>query len=242
MALSAAPLRLAPVEDPAALQAAVLRTLIAVARLVARPGGSDSSAVEPVLSALLRVACRGTGRLLVVDGERSLRVLLAQGRAASELPGTVVPCPTEPAGLARLGGPGSLVLPLRVAERLVGAVVLEADPLQAAAPLARTRALLLELLAGQAALLVDHAHAREQRRRLLERLAPELAWPGKLTPRERSVLELLVRGLTNRQIAQTLYVTEPVVKEYVGRLFRKTGVRRRAHLVAVALQRGLVLP
>jgi DNA-binding CsgD family transcriptional regulator len=54
-----------------------------------------------------------------------------------------------------------------------------------------------------------------------------------LTPREREVHALLVSGLTNRQIAQALFVSEKTVKVHVRHIYDKLGVRSR---MAVALQ------
>ena len=51
--------------------------------------------------------------------------------------------------------------------------------------------------------------------------------PADLTPREREVLELLVEGHTNRQIANELGISEKTVKTHCGHLFQRLGVRDR---------------
>jgi DNA-binding NarL/FixJ family response regulator len=85
-------------------------------------------------------------------------------------------------------------------------------------------------------------------RRLLDRFAtsPQLAAmvppPGLdlLTEREREVMALVVRGLSNGEIRQQLYLSEPTVKTHVGRILMKLGVRDRVQLVVLAYEHGLV--
>ena len=56
-----------------------------------------------------------------------------------------------------------------------------------------------------------------------------------LSPREQEVRELVVQGLTNREIAAVLKVTENTVKKYVYEVFNKTGASSRVELVLQAL-------
>jgi predicted ATPase/DNA-binding CsgD family transcriptional regulator len=60
-----------------------------------------------------------------------------------------------------------------------------------------------------------------------------------LTRRERDVVGLLARGLTNRQIASTLVVTEGTAENYVQRVLGKLGFNNRTQVAAWALGRGL---
>jgi DNA-binding NarL/FixJ family response regulator len=87
-------------------------------------------------------------------------------------------------------------------------------------------------------------------RRLLDRFAtrPQItnmappAGLDLLTDREREVMGLVVRGLSNAEICRELYLSEPTVKTHVGRILMKLGVRDRVQLVVLAYERGLVEP
>ncbi len=59
------------------------------------------------------------------------------------------------------------------------------------------------------------------------------------TPREQSVLELVVDGLMNKEIARRLDTSVRNVEKYVSRLFSKTGTNSRTELVRYALEHGL---
>jgi DNA-binding NarL/FixJ family response regulator len=63
-----------------------------------------------------------------------------------------------------------------------------------------------------------------------------------LTPREQSVLDLVVDGLMNKEIARRLETSVRNVEKYVSRLFVKTGTNSRTELVRFSLEHGLNSP
>jgi two-component system, NarL family, response regulator len=70
--------------------------------------------------------------------------------------------------------------------------------------------------------------------------AAESGQINRLTPREHETLDLIRRGLTNRDIGLVLGVTEHTAKAHVKSLFLKLDVADRAEAVAVAFERGLL--
>jgi DNA-binding NarL/FixJ family response regulator len=73
--------------------------------------------------------------------------------------------------------------------------------------------------------------------RVLERLRngpPEDERMASLTERERSILDLIAEGLTNRQIGERLFLAEKTVKNYVSNLLAKLGMERRTEAAVFA--------
>jgi DNA-binding NarL/FixJ family response regulator len=86
-------------------------------------------------------------------------------------------------------------------------------------------------------------------RRLIERFATVAPAPARgaselarLTPRELEVMRLVARGLSNREIAAALVVTEHTAKTHVAHILDKVGLRDRVQAVVFAYESGLVRP
>jgi two-component system response regulator DevR len=88
--------------------------------------------------------------------------------------------------------------------------------------------------AGQT--LVDSTASQQAMQRLT-------STPGsELTEREREVLALIARGYTNKQIAETLYVSEKTARNHVSHILEKLGLARRSEAAAYAVEHKLVPP
>ena len=61
-----------------------------------------------------------------------------------------------------------------------------------------------------------------------------------LTPRELDILEAVAAGLSNKEIAERLFVSENTVKTHAARLFSKLSARRRTQAVQLAKEAGLI--
>lgn len=62
----------------------------------------------------------------------------------------------------------------------------------------------------------------------------------KLTRREKDVLDFLVKGNSNKEIADNMFISEKTVKNHLTSIFRKLGVKDRTQAVVFALKNGLV--
>jgi DNA-binding CsgD family transcriptional regulator len=61
-----------------------------------------------------------------------------------------------------------------------------------------------------------------------------------ITPRELEILELIAQGLSNREIAERLFVSENTVKTHSSRLFEKLSAKRRTQAVQIGKELGLI--
>jgi DNA-binding NarL/FixJ family response regulator len=82
-------------------------------------------------------------------------------------------------------------------------------------------------------LIERHLHLVQPSTELVARL-------GRMTEREREVLTLVARGLSNWEIATTLHLGEATVRTHIGHVFAKAGARDRAQAVVFAYESGLV--
>lgn len=83
--------------------------------------------------------------------------------------------------------------------------------------------------------LIDRAMVRQAARRLEVDSGDHL---DLLTEREVAVVALIARGLSNRQIAEELYLAEKTVKNYITNLLAKLGLSRRAEVVSLLARRN----
>jgi DNA-binding NarL/FixJ family response regulator len=99
----------------------------------------------------------------------------------------------------------------------------------------------------------DAVVAPSATKRLLERFVPTLPADvsalrspderlAALTDREREVLTAVGRGLTNAEIAATLFLAEATVKTHIGHILAKLNLRDRVQMVVLAYDTGLVQP
>ena len=61
-----------------------------------------------------------------------------------------------------------------------------------------------------------------------------------ITPRELEILEAIAAGLSNREIAERLFVSENTVKTHATRVFSKLSARRRTQAIQIAKEAGLI--
>jgi DNA-binding NarL/FixJ family response regulator len=70
-------------------------------------------------------------------------------------------------------------------------------------------------------------------------MAPDSTVAADLSSRERDVLKLVARGLSNAQIAERLFLSEGTVRNYVSSVLAKLGVTDRTQAAVIALRHGL---
>lgn len=96
------------------------------------------------------------------------------------------------------------------------------------------------------ALRGDVALTPDLQRALMRFLASRKPVPEKdlrtLSPREQEVLTLVCEGLSNKQIAQRLYLSVRTVENHLANIYGKLGVHTRTEAAVLALQRGWITP
>src|SRR4029453_8746730 len=92
---------------------------------------------------------------------------------------------------------------------------------------------------GGNAVLAPHDLATLLDRQFQAEVAPPAAFLG-LTDKEREVFTAVARGLSNAEIARTVFAGESTVKTHVGAILRKLALRDRVQIVVFAYEHGLV--
>jgi len=82
--------------------------------------------------------------------------------------------------------------------------------------------------------------ARDLIARLAQEQPPSPGPYDRLTPREQEVLKLVCYGLSNKEIAQHLYLSVRTIENHLASIYRKLGVRSRTEAAVLAVQRGWV--
>ena len=168
--------------------------------------GGDARELPGALARATCEALHATKAFVWLGGEEGMHAVGIWPETGPEPP---------PASLGVLGsGPWAALRTVRREEKVVGALsVLRADPLS------RAEDRLLDDLARQAALVLDHLTLTETIAR--EHRAGHL---DGLTGREREVLELISRGLSNAAICNELHLSVKTVEPLVGNIFAKLGL------------------
>ena len=203
-----------------------------------------------------------TGFRMILAGEPDIEVVgeAADGlealEAATVLRPDVVLMDVRMPRLHGLEATRRLVADPRVAARVLVLTTFDLDEYVLAALRAGASGFLLKdvsadgLLAGiRTVARGDALLAPSVTRRLVERFAAEptpdsqlAARLAELTARERDVLGLLARGLSNAEIAARLVVSDATVKTHVANVLLKLGARDRVQVVVLAYESGLVRP
>src|SRR5438552_19136440 len=208
-----------------------LRVLIVSTNPLARGGLAamleGMPRVKTVGSGIAAEAASLAGQLqpdvvLLDAGEGELEELDAIARLASAQPGLPI--------VALASDQGALAQALAFGASALLPVGIDAETL-AAALLASAKGLATISRRDLAILLPEE-----------ERIDPLVKAPTEtLTPRELEVLQLMARGLTNRQIARRLQISEHTVKFHAGAVLGKLSARSRAEAVARAIGLGWIL-
>jgi DNA-binding CsgD family transcriptional regulator len=232
----------------------VLDRLLSSALRVVKADAGSIMLLSRERDTLILVAARGPRAAAILGTEqpadrsisgwalRTGQTTLLHGPAEQE------PASDHPRDLA-----SSIVVPLAVGGRILGVLSVSREP---GAPRMNERsARLLEVLANHAAILVESGEMLDELQRKQERLeqlvdrlldgaqqarAQTLQLLAPLTRREQQVIELLVQGLTNREIGAQLVVEADTVKDHVQSIIKKLGAADRTHAAVIAVRGGLV--
>jgi DNA-binding CsgD family transcriptional regulator len=237
----------------------VLDRLLGTALLVVRADAGSIMLLSRERDTLVVVAARGPrARTILGTRQPADRSVAGWALRAGETvllhgaqPGTGLyaqPRSDHPRDLA-----SSVVVPLALSGRLVGVMNASREP--GAPRMDEDAVRLLELLSNQAAILIDSVQMLDEMQRKDQRLeqlvdqllgetgrrpAASIDLLAPLTRREQQVLELLVDGLTNREIALRLVVEPDTVKDHVQSIIKKLSATDRTHAAVIAVRGGIV--
>jgi DNA-binding NarL/FixJ family response regulator len=165
-------------------------------------------------------------RMPVMDGLEATRAIAALGVITRVLVLTTFDLDEYVFGALRAGASGFLLKDTPPAQLLDGIRVIAGGE---------------SLLGPSVTRQLIEEFVRQEPPRVLGRPDTPVTLAG-LTEREREVLVLVARGLTNQEIGTELYVTPATAKTHVSRLLMKLGARDRTQLVVLAYESGLVEP
>lgn len=212
-------LRILVADDQPLVRAGIRRVIEADATLVVVGEAGDGHEAVALTRALQPDVVLMDIRMPILDGIEATTRLVEGGTEARIVVLTTFGLDEYVLGALRAGASGFVLKEARPEEILDAIhVVARGDALIAPAV---TRAVIEEL--GR----------RPARADLAERL-------DELTPREREVLGLLAKGLSNAEIARELVVGEGTVKTHVAHVLAKLGVRDRVQAVVFAFESGVV--
>ena len=160
-------------------------------------------------------------RMPVLDGIEATKALVREGHAARVLMLTTFDADEYVYEAMKAGASGFLLKDVDPAELVRAVRVVATGEALLAPPIVRR--------------LVEQFVTRPHPGRAPDALA-------ELTDREREVMQLVARGLSNDEIARALFVSIATVKTHIGRLLSKLALRDRAQIVIAAYESGLVTP
>lgn len=218
------------VDDQALLRAGFKALVDSVADLVVVGEAADGEAAVQLAAQVMPDIVLMDIRMPRVDGLEATRRITADDRLAGVkvIVLTTFELDEYVFGALHAGASGFLLKDIEP-QALIDAVRLVHEGQALLAPQVTKR--LIEAYVGSAR--VDHAPQPAA-------VSPAVEAVAELTPREREILTLVGRGMSNHEIAVHLVLSPLTAKTHVSRVIGKLGVRDRAQMVVTAYQAGLV--